>query len=557
MRLHVILLLTIVLFAFLLRVVVLDRFPVGFTADEAAQGYTAYSILQTGKDEWGISFPLNPRSFGDFKPPVYTYLTVLSVAAFGLTEFSVRFPSALFGTLAVFFTYLLSKKLTNDSRIGLLAALLLAISPWHMPLSRGAFEANLSTSILTAAIYFFLRGFDSSKWFIPASVLFGLNMFTYHSAKFLTPLLVLVLLNWKKDQLLSRRKSLVLPVFILGGLGLMVAASFLSGAGSRAADLAIFRPTDGWAAIADRRFEAVLAGIPDAIARIFSNKITYVISIFSKSFLQYFSIEFLFGDGAGEGTYGMIPGRGILYFYEIITLGFALYLWITKKVSYMTVLVLWIVMAAVPAAMAKGFHAANRFAASMPAWQILSAIGAISLYDLVKTRWPRSTFVIRALSFVIILFFFAFFLESYFIHAPVSQAGAMRYGWSEAVNYIREHQHEYNKIYVSRKLSEPQTFLAFYLPIEPEEFQLSAPSLMQYEKDGKTFLDQLGSYSIGKYIFEEIPRGIVPKEGSLYVGTLDELHELRKTAIHQIDYPNHRPAFIFVTKLPDPEIPTF
>src|SRR3990167_1382093 len=97
--------------AFVLRVVGLSSFPPGFTPDEASFGYDAYSILKTGKDQWGKPFPLVLESFGDFKSPLYAYLTVPSVAAFGLNKFAVRFPNAILGTLAVLAAYLLAGKL--------------------------------------------------------------------------------------------------------------------------------------------------------------------------------------------------------------------------------------------------------------------------------------------------------------------------------------------------------------------------------------------------------------------------------------------------------------
>ena len=84
-----------------LRLFRLDRYPAGFTPDEAAQGYSAYSILKTGKDEWGKPFPLNLRSFGDFKPPLQTYLIIPSVFLLGLNELAVRLPNALIGSLAI------------------------------------------------------------------------------------------------------------------------------------------------------------------------------------------------------------------------------------------------------------------------------------------------------------------------------------------------------------------------------------------------------------------------------------------------------------------------
>src|SRR3989338_9770825 len=56
--------------------------------DEASIGYNAYSIAQTGKDEWGDFLPIHFRAFGEFKLPVYIYATVPFVAVFGLTAFS-------------------------------------------------------------------------------------------------------------------------------------------------------------------------------------------------------------------------------------------------------------------------------------------------------------------------------------------------------------------------------------------------------------------------------------------------------------------------------------
>jgi 4-amino-4-deoxy-L-arabinose transferase-like glycosyltransferase len=156
--------------ALILRLVALGRYPAGFTADEAAQGYMAYSILKTGKDEWGVRLPLAPRSFGDFKPPLQTYLMIPSIAVFGLNEFAVRLPSAILGILGVLGVYLLASELfrmkivrINPNNLSLLSSLLLAISPWHISLSRGAFEANLTTFFLPLGFYFFLRGISKPK----------------------------------------------------------------------------------------------------------------------------------------------------------------------------------------------------------------------------------------------------------------------------------------------------------------------------------------------------------------------------------------------------------
>src|SRR5260221_6229585 len=113
-------------------------------ADEVAIGYNAFLILKTGKDEYGRKFPLLFQSFDDYKMPVYIYLTVPSVALFGLRDFSVRLPSAVLGTLTVYATYVLVTSLFANSSLALIAAFLLAISPWHLQFSRSAYEANVA-----------------------------------------------------------------------------------------------------------------------------------------------------------------------------------------------------------------------------------------------------------------------------------------------------------------------------------------------------------------------------------------------------------------------------
>src|SRR3989338_344065 len=87
-------LIPVILLAAVLRFYQLGQNPPSLDWDETAHGYNAYSILKTGRDEYGYKFPLYFRSFDDYKPPIYTYLVVPAVAIFGLNDFAVRFPSA-------------------------------------------------------------------------------------------------------------------------------------------------------------------------------------------------------------------------------------------------------------------------------------------------------------------------------------------------------------------------------------------------------------------------------------------------------------------------------
>ena len=55
----------IILLGLILRIWYVTQVPPGISRDEGAIGYNAYSILKTGRDEYGKYFPLSFKSFGD------------------------------------------------------------------------------------------------------------------------------------------------------------------------------------------------------------------------------------------------------------------------------------------------------------------------------------------------------------------------------------------------------------------------------------------------------------------------------------------------------------
>ena len=99
----------IVLLSSVFRLYQLGKTPNALEWDEVALGYDAYSILKTGRDQFGKFMPVTFRSLDDYKPPIYEYATVPSVAIFGLTPFAVRLPSALSGIGMVFVLFFFSK----------------------------------------------------------------------------------------------------------------------------------------------------------------------------------------------------------------------------------------------------------------------------------------------------------------------------------------------------------------------------------------------------------------------------------------------------------------
>ena len=106
----------IVLVAAALRLWDLGKVPISPDWDETALGYNAYSILHTGRDEYGKFLPIVLRSFDDYKPALYAYFTIPSIVIFGLNTFAVRLPSGVFGVLTVIATYFLLKGLLSKAK---------------------------------------------------------------------------------------------------------------------------------------------------------------------------------------------------------------------------------------------------------------------------------------------------------------------------------------------------------------------------------------------------------------------------------------------------------
>ena len=76
------------------------------------------------------------KAFGEYKLPVYIYLTTLAELFIGANALAVRLPSVVLGTLTVGLITLLVDQLTQNKKLALLTGLLLAILPMSLHFSR-------------------------------------------------------------------------------------------------------------------------------------------------------------------------------------------------------------------------------------------------------------------------------------------------------------------------------------------------------------------------------------------------------------------------------------
>ncbi len=129
---------------------------VGLHGDEETTAMPALEILNSG-------LPLMPSGMLYPRAPVQSYLIALSVFMFGPSEWALRFPSVLAGTLGILFAFFLGKRFLPP-KWNLLLVLIIALNPWMITVSQTArMYIFLSTSLILFAVLVF-RWEENGSW---------------------------------------------------------------------------------------------------------------------------------------------------------------------------------------------------------------------------------------------------------------------------------------------------------------------------------------------------------------------------------------------------------
>lgn len=437
--------------------------------EEAAIGYDAYSILKTGKDFHGNSWPLVAfESFGDYKPSLYFYATVPSVAIFGLNTFAVRFPSALFGVLTILMIYYLCLKIENW-KLGILAALLLSVSPWHLQLSRAGFEANLGLFLLVLGVF----------W-TPA---LALSMYAYHANRILAPLLFLVLAAAGRIKKFWKN-SLVLLVLILPILWQFNSPVIRQR----------FAETSAFATLEPiiKSNQLIAADGGGTIARLVHHRFWQYSQIFLKNYFDHFNFNYLFLQGDTNPRHS-IQTVGGLYLIQLPFLLYGLLLSLKKRTKMDLLLLAWLFLAPIPAALTLASPHALRSLAMLIPLTIFTAKGIIRF---------------KKIFLIILLIEASRYLYLYHQVYPYQWSSQWQSGYREMVQYVDANQDKYNQIYITRALGRPSVYYWFYTKTDPRLVQALNNSV---PKDQGEYLE------FGKIKFQDgnyLPNSLIVAEES-------------------------------------------
>lgn len=456
-----------------LRFYKITQNPPSLNIDEVSFGYNAYSILKTARDEYGTFLPFTFKSVGDYKNPVPIYILVPSIVLFGLNEFGVRFPTALVSVLSISIFYLFFRSVTNNTKVSLVGALLLVISPWHLFYSRYVSDHLIGTVLVVSGVVLFQRMLKGGWiWGLGSAFTLVLSMYTYYPERLFTPLLILFLLisNFKNLYEQKQKTFAFVITAVIMALPLMY-LTFLGPDKARADMVFITKDIDFTRYVRlDRYFRNEIF-----------NDSGYLLLFFywARKLLNYFQPSFLFYNGLNMTTFGTY-GLGVFYLFELPWLFLGILEVIRNRISGRNLILIWVFIGLLPASLTNNEQSAGRSLLILPPLLILSATGCVVFFKYI-CRIP--SMILKFTAFILICGIIIWNLVSAFlvfaVHFPRQRGEAFMEGTKEAVVYALAHKDEYKEIVFDPYrgieapyiVGLPYMYFLFYSKYDPASYQ--------------------------------------------------------------------------------------
>ncbi|EKD89938.1 MAG: hypothetical protein ACD_32C00111G0003 [uncultured bacterium] len=524
----------ILFIAFVLRFYNFTLVPPSLNWDEVSIGYNAYSILKSGKDEWNQFLPLHFKSYGEYKLPAQVYISIPGIYLFGLNEFGVRITPVIYGTVTVFIMFFLGRNLFGNNFVGFISAFLLAISPWHIQLTRASFESSLATLFVTLGIWFFVKGFKKQIWFVYSMIPFAISVFTYNSARIFAPVFLIALFLIYRKDLIRFKKFVILAIVIFVILLLPLTPYLLSG--ERSARYKLVSITDDPGLVLRINENRGKTNLPEPLPKVVHNKITYTGIAFAKNFLAHFSPEFLFISGAPHKQHHA-QRIGQLYYFQAVFLLIGLIGLFKLKQKFKGLLLSWVLLAFLPVSVTNDSipHALRTLIAA-PFFQLITAFGMLIVSVWLRNRsilWKGSVILVVLIIFVLQ---FVSYINNYYQVYPKLYSRDWQYGYKQVVEYIKNHYFEYDQIIFTRHYGEPHMFTLFNLNYDPAKYQ-NDPNLMRFETH-----DWVRVLRFDKFYFPDLG-----DEGTRFVDIVSENPSKKLLFIGRaVDFPKEVPRIFSI-----------
>jgi len=482
----------VLVIATLLRLPYLNNHMSSLYGDEIAIGYNALSIVKTGRDEFGKFMPLQFQSWGDQKNPVYIYAVALVQLITGPTSASVRIPSALAGILAIYLTYRLMILLKLSEGSAIMAALLLAMTPWHIHISRGGYEANLALTLGLASVYCLLK--KKNLWSVFYLVL---ACYTYYTTKMFAPMLLGFVWIWSiwGQKISTWIKPFIIywfTVFILA-MPIIYLALFANGQARFFAINIFNNPLTENQVIRGRNF---FENPNSLTAKVLENRYVYHFLDFTTYYFDNFSGQFLLVGGDSNVRYGL-ANHGMLYMLDAPLILFGIMLMYKKNKRVTLLFLAWILLAPLPTALV-GKAYGLRSLAMLPIPQIFAGF---ALYEfIVWSKISRMRSLLFTVFSMLYLLSFGNWIMRYIYQYPTYGSYWYDSVMLEAIDYAKAREDNYDNIIITQSYGETSMYFAYYNHIDPRIYREA--------KSNKLIIDGVPMIKLGKYYFGDIrPKG--------------------------------------------------
>jgi len=485
----------------ILRLVDLHGVPPGLHQDEAIYAYDAYSLAMTGRDHLGHPFNLvGFEAFGEWAPPLLILIEAPFVGLFGLHVELVRAITALICVAGVPIVYLLGCLLTDRRSVGVIAAWLLAVSPWSVHQSRWATSPSIAPTMVGLSLLLVLWTLKnrSEQGLIWTSIAMALTLASSFSLRLYVPLMLLGTLPWFwRVYLRFRLKTLAISLAI--GSYVVVPALWF----------ALLDPAGGG------RLKQVSIFTKPSIYLPPGTKID--LQFLWRQYHAYFSVRFLWTHG--NGTLDSPPGGGVelralmpFFIIGVVVLSWTVLsrgVGLLRKMagSFLAALV----FLPIPAAITLPTPAVERITHAVLFLAIVDAVGAVAVWDLAKLlarrHWRLGNVVWITPLAALVIAIAAIGVEldhrynAYFVDYAVAGEPNFAYGVESSVQYALAQANQYDQVYMSG-MPEPYAFVLFYGQWDPADVH----ARLKVDRNPPWF-NSVASFD--HYVFEDAPPEVV------------------------------------------------
>ncbi len=304
----------------------------------------------------------------------------------GPTPAGVRIAAAVAGTLSVPALYAVATLLLRSWRGALVAATMLALSPWHLQFTRAAREASLLVLAILLLAGALLRAWHappaerpgrpagSNLLYVGAALAFLLAVYSYPGGLLFTPLLVLVLVWAYGSRVRRRPRAWLGAALAIAALGLVPLVVQLTDGRARAglSQASIFN----FPAVRQLAEARVARDRREGAPRLLNSSMMVALRQAVNAYLTHFDPTYLFTRGDAEWRHHS-SDAGQLYLWDVPLLGIGLVRvargW--RRPAAMRAIGAWLLIGPLPVAFAENAPHAVRSIVMLPAWYLLAAAG--------------------------------------------------------------------------------------------------------------------------------------------------------------------------------------